>query len=186
MFQHGDLVLRQKRLDRQGLVCLRVVLVKNPFHSSGLLLTRLWRFVKTWLTVLSSGTKSTWTIPRMSRKTIIIALDLDLLCRAFFCLGELGLHCMDCRLLCVSYWKKPWFITSYYVLYNVWVVFNALKNVSTNINSNFLLFRSEESRHHLRAHFFSCWNCYVKVCRTVSFSMSINPYPANVEYMVSS
>ena len=30
MFQHGDLVLRQKCLDRQGVVCQRTVLVKNP------------------------------------------------------------------------------------------------------------------------------------------------------------
>jgi len=30
MFQHGDLVLRQKRLDRQSVVCRSVVLVENP------------------------------------------------------------------------------------------------------------------------------------------------------------
>jgi len=34
------------------------------------------------------------------KKKIIIALNLDLLCRAFFCLGELGLfQCMDWHLL---------------------------------------------------------------------------------------
>jgi len=33
-------------------------------------------------------------------------------------------------------------------------LFNVLKNVSTNVLSNFLLFTSEESRHHLRTHFF--------------------------------
>ena len=34
----------------------------------------------------------------------IIALNLDLLCRVFFCLGELGLfQCMDWRLLSESY-----------------------------------------------------------------------------------
>jgi len=31
MFQHGDLVLRQKLLDRQGVVCRCLVLVKNPW-----------------------------------------------------------------------------------------------------------------------------------------------------------
>jgi len=36
----------------------------------------------------------------------------------------------------------------------VWVVLNVLKNVSTNVHSNFLLFRSEESLHHFRIHFF--------------------------------
>jgi len=33
-------------------------------------------------------------------------------------------------------------------------LFNILKNVSTNVHSNFLLFSSEQSRHHLRTHFF--------------------------------
>ena len=33
-------------------------------------------------------------------------------------------------------------------------LFNVLKNVSTNVHSNFLLFSSEESRHYLRTHFF--------------------------------
>ena len=32
--------------------------------------------------------------------------------------------------------------------------FECLKNFSTNVHSNFLLFRSEESQHHLRTHFF--------------------------------
>jgi len=36
----------------------------------------------------------------------------------------------------------------------VWVVFSVLKNVSTNVLSNFLLFRSKESQHHHRTHFF--------------------------------
>jgi len=37
-------------------------------------------------------------------KTIIIASSLDLLSRAFFCLGELGrFQCMDWRLLSESY-----------------------------------------------------------------------------------
>jgi len=31
MFQLGDLVVRQKCLDRQGVVCQRIVLVKNPW-----------------------------------------------------------------------------------------------------------------------------------------------------------
>jgi len=43
----------------------------------------------------------------MSNKTIIIALNLDLLRRAFFCFGELELfQCMDWRLLSGSYWKN--------------------------------------------------------------------------------
>jgi len=43
----------------------------------------------------------------MSEKTIIIVLNLDLLCLASFCLGELGLfQCMDWRLLSGSYWKN--------------------------------------------------------------------------------
>ena len=33
-------------------------------------------------------------------------------------------------------------------------LFSVLKNVSTDVHSNFLLFRSEESGHHLRTHIF--------------------------------
>ena len=47
------LVFRQKRLDRQGVVCRRVVLVKNPWavlpHFKSFLLTRSRSFVKTSL-----------------------------------------------------------------------------------------------------------------------------------------
>ena len=59
--------------------------------------------------------------------------------------------------LALTFWvilKKPRFITSYYVLYKVWAIFNVLKNVSTNVHLNCLLFRSEESQHHLWTHFF--------------------------------
>ena len=45
--------------------------------------------------------------PSDVEKTIIIALNLDLLCHAFFCLGELELfQCMDWCLLSGSYWKN--------------------------------------------------------------------------------
>jgi len=57
--------------------------------------------------VWTSGTQSMWTIPWMSKKTITIALNLDLLCCAFFYLGELGLfQCMDWCLLSGLYWKN--------------------------------------------------------------------------------
>jgi len=40
----------------------------------------------------------------VKKKKIISALNLDLLWRAFFCLGEMGLfQCMDWRLLSGSY-----------------------------------------------------------------------------------
>jgi len=43
----------------------------------------------------------------MTEKRIIIALNLDLLCRAFFCFGELGLfQCMDWRFLSGTYWGE--------------------------------------------------------------------------------
>jgi len=45
--------------------------------------------------------------PSDVEKKIIIALNLDLLCRVFFCLGELGLfQCRYWRVLSGSYWKK--------------------------------------------------------------------------------
>jgi len=57
--------------------------------------------------------------------------------------------------------------------------FNVLKKVSTNIHSNFLLLRSEESRHHLRTHIFML-KLLCKICRTVSLSMLINSASARM------
>ena len=58
-------------------------------------------------------------------------------------------------------------------------LFNVLKNVSTHVHLNFLLFRSGESRHHIRTHFFMLkWLC--KICQTVSLSMLINSATAQM------
>ena len=114
MFQHGDLVLREKRLDRQGVVCWRVFLVKNPwavlprFRSAH----PLTNICQNLLVVdLANGQIFRHPIdvnnPSDVEKKIIIALNLDLLCHAFFCLGELGLfQCMDWSLLSGTYCKN--------------------------------------------------------------------------------
>jgi len=149
-------VLHQKRHDRQGVVCRHVVLVKNPwaflphFTSSSHPFTKVCQNLLVVDLVNGMTFRHTLRVnnPSDVEKKIIIDLNFDLLCRAFFCLGELGLfQCMDWRLLSGSHWKKPWFITSL-------GLFNVLKNVSTNVHSNFLLFRSEESWDHLRTHYF--------------------------------
>ena len=83
------------------------------------------------------------------------ALNLDLLCRAFFCLVELGSSSawIDAYFLgCIE--KKNQDSSQVITFSKSLGLFNGLKNVSTNVHSNFLLFRSEESRHHLRPHFF--------------------------------
>ena len=115
MFQHGDLVLRQKRLDRQGDVCLRVVFVKNPgavlphFRSSS---SSSHPFTKICQNLLVADLVKRLTFRHPThvnnssdvKKKITIALNLDLLRRAFFCLGELELfQFMDWRLLSGSY-----------------------------------------------------------------------------------
>ena len=117
MFQHDDLVLRQKRLDRQGVVCRRVVFVRNPRavlpHFRSPSSHPFTKFCQNLLVVdLVNGL--TFRCPihvnnpsDVEKKKIIFALNLDLLCRDFFCLGELGLfQCMDWRLLSGSYWKN--------------------------------------------------------------------------------
>jgi len=105
MLQHGDLVLRQKRLDGQGVVCWRVVLVKNPsaalphFRSSS---SHPFTKVCQNLLVVDLINDLTFRYPfhvknpsDVEKKTVIIALDMDLLFRAFFCVGELGIfQCM--------------------------------------------------------------------------------------------
>ena len=105
-----------KSLDRQGAVCRRIVLVKNPwailpyFRSSS---SHPFTKVCQNLLVLDLVNGPTFrhpihvNNPSDVKKKIIIALNLDLLCRAFFCLGELGLfQCMDWRLPSGSHWKK--------------------------------------------------------------------------------
>jgi len=117
--------------------------------------------------------------PSDVEKTIIFALNLDLLCLAFFCLGELGLFSAWIGAYFLGRIEKTMIHHRLLRFLKVWVVFNILKNVSTNVNSNFLLFRSEESRHHLRTHFFHV-QIVSKICRTVSLSMLINSATARM------
>jgi len=169
MFQHGDVVLCQKCLDRQGIVR---VLVKNSwavlthFRSYSHPFTNVCQnlLVVHLVDDLTFRHPIHVTIPLMLEKTTIIALNLDLLCRAFFCLGELGLfQCMDWRLLSGLYWKNH--DSAQVITFSKTCgSFSVLKNVSMNVHSNFLLFRSEESRHHLQTHFFM-FKSLCKICQ---------------------
>jgi hypothetical protein len=111
------LLFHQKRLDKQSVMCWCVVLMKNPWavhphfrsSSSSHPFTKVCQnllvldLVNGW----PSGTQSMWKIASMLKETIIFALKLYLLYRAFFCLGELGLfQSIDWRLLSVSCWKN--------------------------------------------------------------------------------
>jgi len=61
----------------------------------------------------------------------------------------------------------------------VWIVFNVLKNVSTNVHSNFLLFRCKESRYHPRTHFHMLKLLCI-ICLTVSLSVLNNSASARM------
>jgi len=139
MFQHGDLVLRQKRLDRQGILCRCVVLVKNPwavlphFKSSSHPLTR----VRQNLLVVDLVNGLTFRHPIHvnnpsdvgGRGDIIIASNLNccaVLCFAFVNWGS------------SSAWIGAYFLSRtektmiHYKLLRslkIWVVFSVLKNL---------------------------------------------------------
>jgi len=105
-----------KNILTDGAVCRRVVLVKSRcdvlthFGSSS-----SHPFTKVCQNLLAVDPVNGLTFrhpihvnnPSDVERTIIIALNLDLLCCDFFCLGELGLlRWMDWRLLSGSYWKN--------------------------------------------------------------------------------
>ena len=98
-------------------MCRRIVLVKNPravlphFRSSSS--HSFTKVCQNLLVVdLVNGLTFRYSIhvnnpSDFEKKTIINASNLDLLCRAFFCLGELGIfQCVDWHLLSGSYCKK--------------------------------------------------------------------------------
>jgi len=104
-----------KRLYRLGVVCRRVVLLKNPWAVLLHYRSSPHPFTKVCHNLLVVDLVNSLTFrhpvhvnsPSDVEKMIIIALNLDLLCRAFFWLGELGFfQCMDWRLLSGSYWKN--------------------------------------------------------------------------------
>ena len=73
-----------------------------------------------------------------------MVLIFDLLVIAFFGLGELFVcHSELCRLVSGSYSKNPSFITCYVMFENIFVIFDAFKQVQAHIPSVFLLFSGE-------------------------------------------
>ena len=158
MFHQGDLVLRQKHLDRQGVECRRIVSVKNPWAVLPHFRSSSHPFIKVCqnLLVVDLGNGLTFRHPVhvnnpsdvKKKKKIIIALNLDLLCRAFFCLGELGLfQCMDWRLLSGSIWKT---VIQHKLFCSLKSLgrFQCSEECQHKCSFEFPFFMSEESRHH--------------------------------------
>ena len=106
-----------KNCFRQGVVCRRVVLVKNPWdvlphfrspfpHPLMKVCQNL--LVEDLVNLLTFRHPIHVNNPSDVEKTITIALNLDLFCRAFF-FGLVNwrlFQCMDWRLLSGSYWKN--------------------------------------------------------------------------------
>jgi len=164
MFQHGDLVLRQKLLDRQGVVCWHIVLVKNP-----------------WAILPHFRSSSSHPFMKVCQNLLVVDLVNSLTFRHPIHMNNSSVveendhHCSKFG-FALPYFLLPWWtgalpvfglvLTFWVILKNTMIyhkllhslkslgLFSDLKNVSTNVLSNFLLFRSEESRHHLWTHFF--------------------------------
>ena len=183
MFQHGVRVLHQKILDRQGAVCWHNVLVKNPwavlphFRSpSSHPFTKVCQnlLVVDLVIVLNFRHQSTWKIPRMSKKMIIIALNFDLLCCAFFCLHEVGLfRCMDWRLLSGSYWNNQ--VSSQVIMFSKkYGSFSMFWRMSAHMFIRISFCSGVRSLGTIFKHIFFMLKLLHKICQTVSLSMLIN------------
>jgi len=130
--------------------------------------------------VWPSGTKSTWTIPRMLEKMIIIALNLDLLCHAFFYLGELGLfQSMDWRLLSGSYWKNH--DSSQVIAYSKkFGSFSMFWRMSTQMFIRISFCSGVRSLGTIFEHTFFMLELLCKICQTIFLSMLINSATAQM------
>ena len=141
------------------------------FHISGLLLTCSWRFVK-WFN-LQAPNPCEQSL-RCQEKRIIIALNLDLLCRAFFCLGELELfQCVDWRLISGSYWKET--MIHHKLLHSLKSVgyFQCFEE-SAQMSIRISFCSGVRSIGTIFEHTFFMLKLLCKICRTVSLSVLIN------------
>jgi len=171
MFQHSDLVLHQKLLDRQGVVCRHVVLVKNPWaflpHFMSSSSHPFMKVCQNFLVVdLVNGLTFRHPIHMNYlsdvEKTIIVALNLDLLCCAFFCLGERGLfQCTDWCLLCGLYWKNH--DSSQVITFSkTFGRFQCFEECQHKCSFKFPFVQGRRVSALSSSTRFSCWNCYVK------------------------
>jgi len=188
MFQQGDRVLRQKYLDRQGVVCRHVVLVKNPwaalphFRSSH-------SFTKVCQNLHVVDLLNSLTFRHLihmnnpsdvEKKKIIIALNLDLLCCAFFCLSELGLfQCIDWRLLSGSYWKNH--DSSQVIMFSkTFDSFSMFWRMSAQMFIWISFCSGVRSLSTIFKHPFFTLKLLCKICQTVSLSKVINSATARM------
>ena len=188
MFQHCDLVLQQKLLERQGVVCWHIVLVKNPWAVLPHFRSSSHPFMKVCQNLLVADLVNGLTFRHPIHMNNSSAVE------------ENDHHCfkfgfaLPCFLLprwtgalpvfrlVLTFWAVLKKTTIYHKLLRSLKslgLFSVLKNVSTNVLSNFLLFRREESQHHLWTHFFHV-EIVSKICRTVSLSILINSATARM------
>jgi len=187
MFQHGDLVLRQK-LDRQGVVCRCVALVKKPwavlphFSSSSHPFTKVCQNLRVVDLVNGLTFRHPFHLnnPLDVGKKIIIALNLGLLCRCFFCLGELGLfQYMDWRLRSRSYWKNH--DSSEVITFSKkFGLYSVLWRMSAQVFIWISFCSGVRSPGTIFEHTFFMLKLLCKICRTVSLSMLINSATARM------
>ena len=168
MFQHGDLVLRQKRLDRQGVVCRRVVLVKNPWaflpHFRSPFPHPLMKVCQNLLVVdlvnlLNFRHPIHVNNPSDVEKTIIIALNLDLLRLAFFCVGELGALPVHGRALTFWVVLKKTMIHHVITFCKKYESFTMFEEYQHKCSFEFPFVQVWGVSAPSSNTFFSCWNC---------------------------
>ena len=124
-------------------VCWRIVLVKNPWavfshfpSSYTYTFTKGCQNLLIMYLVNSSIFRYLFDVNNSSdiEKNNHQCFEFGIAHRAFFRLAELGLfQCMDWRLVPGSFWKKPWFVTSYYIFWKLWIIFDILQDMSTQL-----------------------------------------------------
>jgi len=112
--------------------------------------------------------------PSDVEKKTIIALNLDLLCHTFFCLGELGLfQCMDWRLLSGSYCKNH--DSSQVITFSKkFGSFSMFWRMSAKMFIQISFCSGVRSHSTIFEHTSFMLKLLCKICQTVSMSMLIN------------
>jgi len=118
---------------------------------------------------------------------MINALNLNLLCRAFFCLDELGLfQCMDWRLLSGSYWRKNHDSSQVITFSKKFGSFSMFWKMSAQMFIRISFCSGVRSLVAIFEHtFFFMLKLLRKICRTVPLSMLINSATAQMFSLLS-
>ena len=170
-----------KNVLTDGIVCWRVAL-KNPrailphFRFSSYPFTKVCQNLLVVDLVNSLNFRQPIHVNSHSdvEKEIVIALNLELLCRSFFCLCKLGLfQCMDWHLLSGSYWKNN--DSSQVTMFSkMFVPFTMIWRMSAQMFIQISFRSGVRSLGTIFKHTFFMLKLLCKICRTVSLSMLIN------------